>query len=150
MSNKHVSWVFKQSFEKKNNGPVEHFTFLKNVCYQYFNFEFRVTYCFFYELLLGPQPTSLECVEPFSKRARFGNLPNVLQNIGKRVWSAVACSLYTLKIRHISLLAWPFLCWTAMFERRLKLLLCATLGHFLRRGSMNNHTPILTCIRNRH
>ena len=94
MSNKHVSWAFKQSFEKKNNGPVEHFAFLKNVCYQYFNFELRVTYCFFYELLLGPQPTSLECAEPFSKRARFGSLPNFLQNIGKRVWSAVACSLY--------------------------------------------------------
>ena len=29
MPNKYISWVFKQSLKKKNNGQVEHFTFLK-------------------------------------------------------------------------------------------------------------------------
>ena len=34
---------------------VKHFAFLKNVCYRYFNFVLQVTYCFFYEQLIGPR-----------------------------------------------------------------------------------------------
>ena len=34
---------------------VKHFAFLKNVCYQYFNFVLQVTYCFSYEQLIGPR-----------------------------------------------------------------------------------------------
>ena len=34
---------------------MKHFAFLKNVCYQYLHFLLRVTYCFFYELLICPQ-----------------------------------------------------------------------------------------------
>ena len=42
--------------------PVKHFAFLKSVGYQYLNFVLRVTYCFLYDLLIGPQPTFLECI----------------------------------------------------------------------------------------
>ena len=39
----------------KNYYLVKHFAFLKNVCYRYFNFVLQVTYCFFYEQLIGPR-----------------------------------------------------------------------------------------------
>ena len=39
----------------KNYYMVKHFAFLKNVCYRYFNFVLQVTYCFFYEQLIGPR-----------------------------------------------------------------------------------------------
>ena len=39
----------------KNYYLVKHFAFLKNVCYQCFNFVLQVTYCFFYEQLIGPR-----------------------------------------------------------------------------------------------
>ena len=38
----------------KKHCLVKHFGFLKNVCYQYFNFVLQVTYCFFHEQLIGP------------------------------------------------------------------------------------------------
>ena len=45
----------------------ETFYFLEKVCYQYLNFVLQVPYCFFffYELLIGPQPTLLECIVIF-------------------------------------------------------------------------------------
>ena len=41
------------------------FCSLKNVCYQYLNFVLGVTYCFFYELLIGPQATFSEVIVIF-------------------------------------------------------------------------------------
>ena len=44
----------------------ETFCFLENVCYQFLNFVLQVTYLFlFFELLIGPQPTFLECIVIF-------------------------------------------------------------------------------------
>ena len=41
---------------------VKNFVFLKNICYQYLNFVLQVMFLSFYELLIGPQPTFLECI----------------------------------------------------------------------------------------
>ena len=38
------------------NAAVSAFLF-ENICYQYLNFVLRVTYCFFYDLLICPQST---------------------------------------------------------------------------------------------
>lgn len=47
MSNKFVSWVLYKKFWIEKQCLVKHFTFLKNVCYQYLNFVLWTTYCFF-------------------------------------------------------------------------------------------------------
>ena len=53
-----VSWVLYVKFRSEKHCLVKHSAFLKNVCYKYLNFVLQVTYCFFfYELLIGPQPT---------------------------------------------------------------------------------------------
>ena len=45
----------------KNTLSGETFALLKTVCYQCLNFVPRVT-LFYYKLLIGPQPTFLECI----------------------------------------------------------------------------------------
>ena len=42
-----VSWMLFVKFRIEWCCLVKHFSFLKNVCYQYVNFVLRVTYCFF-------------------------------------------------------------------------------------------------------
>ena len=50
-----VGVIWKVSNKNYYLVKVKHFAFLKNVCYQYFNFVLQVTYCFFYEQLIGPR-----------------------------------------------------------------------------------------------
>ena len=50
---KQISWVLYAKFRIEKR-LVKHFSFLKNVCYQYLDFLLRVTQLlFFYELLIG-------------------------------------------------------------------------------------------------
>ena len=54
-----------RTVSKRKTLSLTHFASLKNdVCYQYLNFVLRVTF-FFYDLLIGPQPTFLECIVIF-------------------------------------------------------------------------------------
>ena len=56
--------IFKVSNTKTLYGETD-FALLKNICNQYLNFMLRVTdrfCCFFFELLIGPYPTFLECI----------------------------------------------------------------------------------------
>ena len=59
---KYASRVLYVKFQKGKIWLVKHFSFLKNVCYQHLNVVLQVTYCFFYKLLIGPQPTFSECI----------------------------------------------------------------------------------------
>ena len=59
----YVSLVLYVKFWIGKHCLVKRFAFLKNVCYQYLHFVLWVTCCFFfYELLIGPHPTFLECI----------------------------------------------------------------------------------------
>ena len=55
-----VSWVLYVKFRREKHCLVKHSAFLKNVCYKYLQCKFCASshlLFFFYELLIGPQPT---------------------------------------------------------------------------------------------
>ena len=67
-----VSWVLYVMFWKEKHCLIKQFASLKNISYWHLNFVVRVTYYFFYELLIGPQPTFSECIVIFLWYAPIG------------------------------------------------------------------------------
>ena len=62
---KHVCWVLYVKFQKDKNCLEKHFALLKNVCKSIIKFCDSSNLLFLYELLIGPQPTFLECIVNF-------------------------------------------------------------------------------------